>query len=148
MTFDTPYPIGPAAPSDLASILLLLSECQLPPDGLSDHVAACLIARGDGGVCGCVALELYESAALLRSLAVDAALRGRGMGKTLADAALALASQHGVRDVYLLTETAPNFFRRLGFEDITRAAVPASVQASVEFTSACPQTARAMHLSL
>jgi N-acetylglutamate synthase-like GNAT family acetyltransferase len=47
--------------------------------------------------------------------------------------------------VYLLTTTAADFFaRHFTFRPIGRAEVPVAVQQSVEFISACPQTAQAM----
>ena len=39
----------------------------------------------------------------------------------------------------LLTTTAERFFPGFGFERVERVDVPASVQASVEFRSACPE---------
>ena len=50
--------------------------------------------------------------------------------------------------MYLLTETADLFFPRFGFGPILRSEVSQRVQRSVEFTSACPQSARAMALYL
>jgi amino-acid N-acetyltransferase len=46
--------------------------------------------------------------------------------------------------LYLLTTTAEGYFPKLGFERISRGDVPASIQASVEFTSACPASAIVM----
>ncbi|MGH7620943.1 MAG: arsenic resistance N-acetyltransferase ArsN2, partial [Gemmatimonadaceae bacterium] len=51
----------------------------------------------------------------------------------------------GIDELYLLTTTAERFFAELGFRTIDRADVPASVRGSVEFTSACPDTAVAMN---
>ena len=48
----------------------------------------------------------------------------------------------------LLTTTAEKFFPRFGFEQIAREDVPPSVQASVEFTSACPTSAIVMRKRL
>jgi len=48
----------------------------------------------------------------------------------------------------LLTTTAADFFPKFGFEPIARADVPASVQSSIEFTSACPATATVMRKTL
>jgi amino-acid N-acetyltransferase len=56
-------------------------------------------------------------------------------------AALTIAREHHVDAVFLLTTTAEQFFPKFGFERISRADVPASVQASVEFQSACPASA-------
>jgi amino-acid N-acetyltransferase len=50
--------------------------------------------------------------------------------------------------VFLLTTTAEKFFPRFGFEQIAREDVPPSVQASVEFTSACPTSAIVMRKRL
>jgi hypothetical protein len=50
--------------------------------------------------------------------------------------------------VFLLTETAPAFFARFGFTDIDRARVPETIRQTVEFSSACPASARVMVLDL
>jgi GNAT superfamily N-acetyltransferase len=82
---------------------------------------------------------------LLRSLAVTSSCRGHGVGQQLARAALDLARQDRVAAVYLLTATPADFFAsHFGFRPIGRAEVPVPIQQSVEFISACPQTAQAM----
>ncbi len=103
-----------------------------------------MIARDGDEVVGSAALEPYGAAALLRSVAVDARLRGEGLGQRLTRAALDLARDRGVATVYLLTETAADFFARFGFHAIDRSAVDAAVQQSVEFTSACPASAQVL----
>lgn len=136
--------IAPATPADLPSILALLARTKLPADGLGDHLATTLAARQGRELVGCAALELYGPAALLRSVAVEAALRGHGLGQRLTRSALDLARRRGVGTVYLLSETAGAFFPRFGFRPISRAEVPPAVQRSVEFTTACPTTALVM----
>lgn len=61
---------------------------------------------------------------------------------------LALGERRGVRTVYLLTETAAQFFPKFGFRAITRAEVDQAVMHSPEFTTACPKTALVMTTSL
>ena len=61
---------------------------------------------------------------------------------------LELAGRSGVRRVYLLTETAGEFFPRFGFRRIERSVAPAEVQQSVEFMCVCPETAETMLLEL
>ena len=63
----------------------------LPVDGLLDHLDPAIVARADGRVVGCAALEVYPDGALLRSVAVDAAARGQGIGTLVTTAALDLA---------------------------------------------------------
>src|SRR5262245_34519551 len=138
------YKIEAATSADLAHILALLERSGLPQAGLQEHLSTTLVARSAGELVGCAALELYGTAALLRSVAVDASLRGQGAGQQLTRAALDLARQHGAATIYLLTETAGEFFPRFGFQLIERQAVAPEVQQSVEFVSACPDSALAM----
>ncbi|MFN8474960.1 MAG: arsenic resistance N-acetyltransferase ArsN2 [Anaerolineae bacterium] len=136
--------IGPARPEDFPAVLALLERSHLPPDGLADHRDALLVAREGDAVVGSAALEVYGDAALLRSVAVDERLRGHGLGQRLTDAALEMARERGIHEVYLLTETAADFFPRFGFRPVDRTDVAAEVQQSVEFTSACPVSALVM----
>lgn len=140
--------ISVADKGDMPAILALLEGSGLPQDGLADHVATTLAARIGDRVVGSAALELYGAAALLRSVAVDRSLRGQGLGQQLTRAALDLARQRGVKQLYLLTETAGGFFPRFGFRPLARSAVDPAVRQSVEFTSACPVSAQVLALSL
>jgi len=134
--------------SDFDRVAALLRECRLPVDGLRDAFDRALVASRGADIVGCVAIELYEGAALLRSLAVSASSRGHGVGGRLTTQALEMARALGARDVYLLTETAGDFFPRFGFAVEERAGAPAALQNSVEFHSACPKSARMMHARL
>lgn len=133
-----------AQPTDAPALDALLHRSGLPQDGVAEHLATALIAYDGAAVVGCAALEVYGTHALLRSVAVDVPARGQGWGQQLTQAALDLARSVGVRDVYLLTETASAFFPRFGFRSIERAAVPVAVQQSAEFTYACPASALVM----
>jgi amino-acid N-acetyltransferase len=136
--------IESATAHDLAEVLDLLKRHNLPIDGVSDRVDTMVVARDAGRVVGVVALELYADGALLRSVAVDPVAQGQRVGHQLTEAALNLARGYRVDTVFLLTTTAEKFFPRFGFERISRAEVPDSVQASVEFQSACPESAVVM----
>jgi amino-acid N-acetyltransferase len=137
-------PIDSATLSDADPVLGLLRANNLPVDGVLEHLGTTLVARQDGTVVGCAALELYAEGALLRSVAVASTLQGHGLGQALTAAALQLARDRNVPAVYLLTTTAGPFFPKFGFERIERRAVPQSVQASIEFRSACPSSATVM----
>lgn len=136
--------IEAARREDLAAMLALLDQHRLPHAAIDQHLADAVVARDGTQVVGCAAVERYGAAGLLRSVAVDGPRRGTGLGGRLTEAALAHARAQGVRTVYLLTETAAGFFPRFGFRPIGRDAVDPAVRASVEFTSACPDTALAM----
>jgi amino-acid N-acetyltransferase len=136
-----------AKTEDARGILELLERSRLPLDGLMDHLATTIVARQEGRIVGSAALEMYQRAALLRSVAVDPALQGHGLGRGLTEAALRLARERGAAEVYLLTTTAATFFPKFGFQEITRDAVPAAVKTSVEFTTACPASATVMRMA-
>ncbi len=142
-----PLAIGPANEKDWRDLVLLVTASGLPEGGLRNHLDTALVAREDGRVVGSVALELYGPDVLLRSLAVTPEHRGNGLGRRLADAALALARERGAARVYLLTETAAPFFRRLGFRDVARPDVPERVRGSPEFAKLCPENAEALMLT-
>ena len=137
-----------ASPHDLAAMEALLTANQLPTAGLRDSLGTALVARIGSRTIGSVALEVYPSGVLLRSVAVDSARRGRGIGHQLTRAGHDLARSLGAEVAYLLTTTAGDFFPRFGFAPVERAEVPDDVQQSIEFTSACPSSALVMRAML
>ena len=146
MNASNPIDIAQAGAADLPEIIGLLERSRLPPDGLAEHVASTVVAKDGERIVGSAALELYGGVGLLRSVAVDEGLRGRGLGVRLTTAALDLARARGLRTVYLLTETAGEFFPRFGFRPIARGDVDPAALQSVEFTTLCPASALVMAL--
>lgn len=140
--------IEPVTTGDVPALHNLLQMSGLPLDGLDAHLSTALVARDGAELVGSAALEIYECAALLRSVAVSEPQRGTGLGRRLMEAAIGMAEQRQIERLYLLTETAANWFPRFGFIPVERAAVDSSVQHSVEFASACPVSAQAMLLDL
>ncbi|MGH9369452.1 MAG: arsenic resistance N-acetyltransferase ArsN2 [Thermoanaerobaculia bacterium] len=140
--------IGALRQIEEPELLALLEHCRLPEAGVREHLSGALVAREGGRLVGSAVLEIYADGALLRSVAVEADRRGRGLGIRLTEAALDLARRRGARRVFLLTETAAEFFPRFGFRAIPRTEVPESVRASLEFTTACPQSALVMERAL
>jgi amino-acid N-acetyltransferase len=148
MTKEPGITIEAAGAAELPAVLELLERVQLPGEDLENHLDGMLVARRAGQVVGSATLELYGESALLRSVVVDAGLQGRGLGVGLTQAALDLARERGVVRVYLLTETAGEFFPRFGFRRVARSDVAPEVTRSVEFGSVCPDTALVMQLDL
>ena len=137
-----------AEAGDLPAVRRLLETQHLPLDGIDEHVSTMVVAKKGSEVVGAAAVELYADGALLRSVVVDPTAQGQGLGHRLSDAALSIAKDRGTRTAFLLTTTAEKFFPKLGFEQIMRDDVPASVQASIEFQSACPASAVVMRKRL
>ena len=133
-----------ASAADLEAVFGLLDRSGLPTAGVADNFSQFLVAEADGRLVGVVGLELYGPSALLRSAAVEESWRGSGVGRVLVERALDLARERGIDDVYLLTTTAEHYFPKFGFVCVQRDEVAQGVQSSVEFQSACPESATAM----
>lgn len=129
---------------DLAAVESLLATNDLPLDGVRENFSSFVVAEQQDAIVGAIGLELFDSAALLRSAVVSPDQRGNGVGRRLVEQILARAEEAGVEDVFLLTTTAGEYFPRFGFTRTTRAAVPEAVKSSAEFRGACPDTAIVM----
>lgn len=134
----------PARPHDLETALEMLRRLDLPEEGVPDHFGLFHVVRDDGRVVGLAGLEVHGPDGLLRSVAVEPAFRGQGLAASLVEATLGLARKVGLRAVYLLTTTAPDYFRRHGFADCPRTQAPVGIRESWEFKAGCPSTSSFM----
>jgi len=136
-----------ATANDYPRIVELLTAAKLPLDGL--HGAdGFLVLHGQDELVGCAAVERYGQVGLLRSVAIVASERNRGLGRLLVQEVLRRARQEGLSELVLLTKTAEKFFAGIGFQKIPRDQVPLAAQASIEFTTACCSSAAVMRLAL
>jgi amino-acid N-acetyltransferase len=129
-----------AAAADIAAVEVLLATAALPLDGAAEALATGVVAREQDQVVGAAAIERFGDSGLLRSVVVAADRRGSGVGREIVSAAEDLARAEGIRDLYLLTETAIDWFPRLGYEVVERPVAVDAVGASVEFTTVCRDT--------
>ena len=136
--------IDRADSSHLPAVRALLVGAGLPVDGLMEVPTSVFVARDGARVVGAVALEHHGDDGLLRSLVVDFSRRQQGVGSQLAEAAEAEATRQGMAGVYLLTETAADFFTRREYRPIARDGAPGPVMASIEWAEACGESAVAM----
>jgi homocysteine S-methyltransferase len=139
-----PPSIRPAMDADVPEIRRLLEGSRLPTGDLEQSRPVFLVAREGVALLGAAGLETHGEAGLLRSVAVAGEFRGTGLGRALVEAVEAAAREGGLRELVLLTETAHDFFSRLGYADVARDQAPESVRSSAEFRSLCPQSARCM----
>ncbi len=149
MTSPRPVVVRTARAGDLESARSLLERAGLPVAGVEEGFgAAYAVAESGATVVGVIGIERYGSYGLLRSAVIDPEWRGQGIGEALTRNRLAWATSVGIDELYLLTETAADWFPRFGFTRVDRAAVPAEVAASSEFAELCPASAVAMRLDL
>jgi amino-acid N-acetyltransferase len=125
------------------SILSLLQAEKLPVEGITS-LDKFFIAVSNEDVIGVIGLEVYNQYGLLRSLAVKKEYRNKSTGTLLITALETLATTLGLDSIYLLTETAPAYFERKGYQKIKRDETPSAIQLSAEFSSICPTTAQIM----
>lgn len=134
----------PATPADWPGIEELLVAARLPLEGAANHLQNFVVGEVGGHLLCTGGFEQYAVTALLRSVAVDASLRGTGVGQQLLQNLRLQAKERGVVELYLLTTTAAAFFSKRGFSEIARADTPSALQASREFQGVCPASATAM----
>lgn len=136
-----------ALDSDWETVKELLEKVGLPLEGARDHFANFSILGNPAFACA--GMERYGAVALLRSVAVSPKRQGEGVGRCLVNALLASAKAQGIKDVYLLTTTAAEYFAsHWGFATVGRDELPPALSASTELRGACPLAAAVLHLRL
>ena len=144
-------PVGPIVglrPVDLGQLESLLGANHLPYE---DCVEQLRIFSGvfDGSeLIAAGGLEPAAEYALLRSIVVQQRYRARGLAQSISEQLIQQAEAEGRVAVYLLTETAEDYFARQGFERVVRAAVPAAIARTRQFASLCPHSASCMRMTL
>ena len=129
--------------TDKRNVLEILKSAEVPVEDLTDETMKnFMVARGkDDSIIGVAGVEIHRENGLLRSLAVDPAYRGKGLGILLTRKIESLAREKGIHTIYLLTMTAAEFFPMLGYEVTQRDTVPASIRNTPEFNTICPVSA-------
>ena len=84
-------------------------------------------AELDGEVVGCCALKvLWKDLAEIKSLAVEEAQFGKGIGRALVLGSMEKAEKLGLKKVFTLT-LEPDFFAKLGFVAVQKESLPMKV---------------------
>jgi amino-acid N-acetyltransferase len=140
--------ITDASSDDLRDILDLLSQVQLPHDGVAESVGAFLVARDESSrLIATIGIERHGNTALLRSAAVAPEYQRCGVGSRLTEQLLERARNDGVEKVVLLTATASEFFaRRFGFCETSRNTYDKELAESLEWN--LPRCSSAICMSL
>jgi amino-acid N-acetyltransferase len=138
--------ITAATASDVGAIKALLTASSLPTQGVDDHWRTFVIARDGGRIVACGGAEAYQFAALIRSIAVEPKYRSQGLGRRIVRQLLDRLASRGLREFYLLTTDAEEYFRKRGFKTIDRDEVHPQLLSSREFHDACPASATCMRL--
>jgi N-acetylglutamate synthase-like GNAT family acetyltransferase len=104
---------------------LLLARTE---DEIRANISHFVVHKEKGRLAGCLSLEPYTAGlAEIRSVAVAADARGRGIGPQLVEFALDQARQNGIARVFAVTH-ATEFFERLGFAAASREALAEKIE--------------------
>ena len=133
-----------ACAHDLGAVEDLLTKSNLPVSGVDDLMDSFIVAERDGRVMGAAGVERAGEYGLLRSVVVDPAARGRGVGRALVERAIADSRENGITQLYLLTTTAEKYFPAFNFTKIDRTSTPPEIQNTSEFKDLCPSSATVM----
>ena len=139
--------IVPAGEADLDDVIELLIDLDLPTEGVHEHIANFIVAREGDRLVACGGAEAYQFAALIRSIGVHPDYRRQGLGRRMVRELLDRLSSRGLREFYLLTESAEGFFRKRGFKVCDRDEVHPQLLSSKEF-EVCPESAVCMRLQM
>jgi amino-acid N-acetyltransferase len=138
----------PATTADFDAICHVLADTNLQTSDVSPQIGVFVVAEINGEIVGTAGVEQYGAIALLRSVATSSQIRGQGVALRLCAESIHTAREHGVRELYLLTTTAPKFFEKLGFGRLARGAAPDAIRQTCEFRELCPESAVLMRKEL
>jgi len=139
----TPFEaLRPARIEDVAGILELLRPLEeagvlvrRSRERLETEIDRFYLMERDGMAIACAALYAYpeEGMAELACFAVHPDYRSRGRGALLLDRMAAMARQHGLSRLFVLTTQTAHWFRERGFEPARHTDLPMAKQALYNF---------------
>jgi amino-acid N-acetyltransferase len=91
---------------------------------MAENIRDFLVAFDSGRLVGCGALHFYTATSgEVRSLAVDPAVKTKGIGRALVEALEDEARAQELHSIFAFTYV-PGFFGKLGFEEVDRGELP------------------------
>ena len=149
MKIDLPYTFSGVRADEAPAVLELISACELHTEDLTpEKLRDFIVCRKGETIVGVVGLEIADSCALLRSLAVAERFRNLGIASRLVDSAQRYARSRGIGTLYLLTMTAEQFFLHQGYRSTPRSEAPEAMQHTSEFMNMCPDSAVCMRKNI
>jgi amino-acid N-acetyltransferase len=122
----------------------LLQSQKLPAKDLPIELDDFYVAINEQKIVGLIGMERYGQYGLLRSMVVHPGFRNRQIAATLVSLLEDQAASSGISVIYLLTETASDYFGKKGFSTVDRKDVPDALKLSSEFSHVCPVSAYVM----
>ena len=133
---------------DLNLFIDAIKIAGLPHQDLNAKDQILIIYFINDALVGTGGLELINQYGLLRSISVNPNYRNKGIGRKITNNILDTARLSNLDEVYLLTETAKDYFQKLGLKEVNRDSVPEPIKSTTEFASVCPASATCMVMKL
>jgi len=133
-----------AVVQDAVGIENLLEKCNLPVNDIMENIDNFIVSELENKIVGVGGYETHGEIVLIRSIAVDQACRGKSIGVNIYHLLESKIKHIGIKEVYLLTETATDYFKTLGFTIKERTSIPKVVTQTKQFKEICPSTAIVM----
>lgn len=134
--------IRPAGPEDLGAIKVLLAVCLLPSPQVFDGEDDYFVAESERGIIGVCGIERCgKNTALLRSLGVMPGYRKQRIGRRLMNRAMTHAQDAGIERLFVLTETATDYFQNNSFAALDKKSAPDELKASGRLSLHAPTSA-------
>lgn len=140
--------IKPARKEDLDLIVKLLSDNDLPTVDVGESSVELFVGLINGEIVSTIGLERFTNIGLLRSLAVRDGYKNRKIGDKLVSQLFDVCVENRIKDLYLLTTTAEEYFIKYGFRKVDRTDVPELIKQTKEFKDICPLSAVVMYRML
>jgi N-acetylglutamate synthase-like GNAT family acetyltransferase/DNA-binding transcriptional ArsR family regulator len=122
-----------------------LEKNNLPADDLGGEGQRYFSLMDESGAAfGYGGLEGQGADQLLRSLIIYPTARGTGLGRVLVRLLEAQAREDGAQRLWLLTNDAEKYFKRLGYKTVDRAEAPKAIVRTKQFAKLCPASAKLM----
>ena len=94
-------------------------------DEVATNIRSYVLAKDNGELIGYAALHIHSKRlAEIRSLIVDEKYRGKGVGHDIVNFTLKEAKSIGVKEDVLVLTYLPQFFEKLGFNEINKELIP------------------------
>lgn len=129
------------APSEIRQ---LLQSYDLDISDLDENVVELFAYMHHKTLVGVIGIERYQTIGLLRSLAVDREFQQQGIGEQLVSFLIQHCKANNILELFLLTTTADQYFKKHGFVAVNRQAVPREIKLTSQFADLCPVSAVVM----
>ncbi|NPD87402.1 MAG: GNAT family N-acetyltransferase [Asgard group archaeon] len=129
---------------DLNILKEFMKKLNLVYEEIEKHLEDFFIIRVENKTVGCAGIEHYDDVGLLRSVGIDEELQGKGLGKKIVTKMIDYALEKGIVNLYLITNSAEDFFKKFDFTIVSRSEVDSRIQQTYEYTTGCEETASVM----